>query len=758
MHQFVVVRNQALSAQQIRLLREQTQPPPQKTLKSLLRTYQIASLEGICPMGFAGDFYRMLSWGLCPDVVCGKICIDENVYLINNYHTAMATQRTVAIPQLVDLTVRLGLHKGNDSDVAVSTYTPPRRPLTKLPDIGYPSSAAAASTHHIGDGGVFDLQYGTAMDYLFPLLMPLNTLLWLFEDLLQYAVNLVLQVNHVHDHILNPFGLDGAFHGDATGGSSAVDSDADDQNASQYEHWLKNHQKADWYARSREGKVQGLYKAAVAWMNDRHDDSSGAGPQHAVDSKSTGAFMEAATADETATDVEMIATSAVSVTGDTQSIFATSKSSSADVNRNFNEWRTESAERAQAALMLAMWMATDVSDQGDPLDQPWAFQTTPLLAQPLRIALGYQTGFDAIQEDYVPMSEIQALLVLPASPVLGSVLKETHLIESLLQPGAQSTELAAEYFETTADPAPGEFYIDDSEPSVEEPAETPEPEVVLHEEVGDAGASRNVRQDYRFTIDENGEVVIVHEPKSDRASKAEAAHQERPVTAVPANTAKAPTPPVLQHFTQQQKKSAATDTPQVSQPESQKTNGSAPHWLSIFAEVNTDTIKAALHKDLKPLVAQGLTSTYVHSVIIERQMRKDHERVEERSRQARAQHGLAEQQTFLGAADDLLQASARRAAVDVQLKEFVHSLRGARRLADSTTSSNTGALTTTPKPGTSGTAGSVLTDTECSVAAAYYFPVTQYVAAQYGSVHSGTGILEEVRLIVSGGKPDGQAG
>lgn len=146
-----------------------------------------------------------------------------------------------------------------------------------------------------------------------------------------------------------------------------------------------------------------------------------------------------------------------------------------------------------------------------------------------------------------------------------------------------------------------------------------------------------------------------------------------------------------------------------------------PNWLKLFANLTTDTVKPALHTTLRPLTSQGLTHAFVHNLIIERQMC---------SSELMDQFGVGINNAEVG--DVLRQASLRRQGVDKELSRHV-----------------TPATTT----------ATIAHPTSCRAAASYYFPVTQYVASQFGAAHSGTGLLEEVRLIVSGGSaPDGQAG
>ena len=161
----------------------------------------------------------------------------------------------------------------------------------------------------------------------------------------------------------------------------------------------------------------------------------------------------------------------------------------------------------------------------------------------------------------------------------------------------------------------------------------------------------------------------------------------------------------------------------------------AQNWLKVFANLSTDDIKSALHTSLKPLASQGLTKSFLHDLIIARQIKRS-ESAQRRWRAEQGLHNEAEEHSIY----QLLKASLQRQEVDQQLMQFVSasSVSNTHKDAD--------------KPVTVGVP-------DCRAQASYYFPITQYVAAQYGSTHSGIGLLEEVRLIVSGGvAPEGHAG
>jgi len=157
--------------------------------------------------------------------------------------------------------------------------------------------------------------------------------------------------------------------------------------------------------------------------------------------------------------------------------------------------------------------------------------------------------------------------------------------------------------------------------------------------------------------------------------------------------------------------------------------------LKVFANLSTDDVKAALHTSLKPLAAQGLTKSFLHDLIIARQIKRS----ESAQRRWRVEQGLQKEGEEHG--DQLLKASLLRQEVDQQLVQSV------------------GPSSSLSKPHKDAVKTATADVPDCHAQASYYFPITQYVAAQYGSTHSGIGLLEEVRLMVSGGvAPEGHAG
>ena len=154
----------------------------------------------------------------------------------------------------------------------------------------------------------------------------------------------------------------------------------------------------------------------------------------------------------------------------------------------------------------------------------------------------------------------------------------------------------------------------------------------------------------------------------------------------------------------------------------------------MFANLSTDDIKSALHTSLKPLASQGLTKSFLHDLIIARQIKRS-ESAQRRWWAEQGLHNEAEEHS-----NQLLKSSLQRQEVDQHLMQFV----GGSSVSNAHNNANKHVTVGVP---------------DCRAQASYYFPITQYVAAQYGSTHSGIGLLEEVRLMVSGGvAPEGHAG
>jgi hypothetical protein len=226
--------------------------------------------------------------------------------------------------------------------------------------------------------------------------------------------------------------------------------------------------------------------------------------------------------------------------------------------------------------------------------------------------------------------------------------------DSLLIPLMESAVNAGNYLSVGCAERGGQFYVD---------AGKDEEKIDNEGTPLEDDQEREIHDKYQFTVNERGEIAIAE---------------------------------------------AATSAVKMSAPSPRRRQSSS--WLRVFANLTTDSIKAALHSDLAELVEAGLNASFVHRLILDRQ-------------DGRQDIELGKGQ---GYGPELAKIEPTSHSVQADFRE---AGRGA------------------------GTAA-----TDCAAAAAYYFPVTQYVAAQFGASHSGAGPLEEVRLIVSGGTPEGHGG
>jgi hypothetical protein len=314
----------------------------------------------------------------------------------------------------------------------------------------------------------------------------------------------------------------------------------------------------------------------------------------------------------------------------------------------FTSWRERADEEARAALILGMWLAEDASvGMRDPRDQPWNFKEAPLLSQPMHLSLGYRAGYGAVSDNYVPFDEVDALLSTTNDSFLIPLLESAVTVDDALPLDR-------------ADDG-GQFYID---------TETMEEKLESQGAPLEEDQRREIHDKYQFTVNKRGEIIIAEAGDIDHSAEA-------------ANTVRAAAPSPLRR-----------------RPSS---------WLRVFANLTTDSVKAALQSDLAELVEAGLNSSFVHSLILDRQ---------------RGRHDIE-----LGKGQDQSPNMAKIEATTLSVQSSPRDFREA-------------------SPGAA----------DCAAAAAYYFPVTQYVAAQFGASHSGAGPLEEVRLIVSGGTPEGHRG
>jgi hypothetical protein len=79
-HDFVIVRNKALSASQIKKLIQKRPPPYLPTFKKLLPMYGVYNFDDFCPLKWKKNPYLLWTWRICPEEVCGEICFHESFF------------------------------------------------------------------------------------------------------------------------------------------------------------------------------------------------------------------------------------------------------------------------------------------------------------------------------------------------------------------------------------------------------------------------------------------------------------------------------------------------------------------------------------------------------------------------------------------------------------------------------------------------------------------------------------------------------
>ena len=88
----IIVSNAALLVDDINLLMKTRPAVKLPTMSMLMNDYEIFSLENYCVKDWRRNFYLMWSWGLCPDIVCGAVCLSE-AFLLGKYDAVTSTGR-----------------------------------------------------------------------------------------------------------------------------------------------------------------------------------------------------------------------------------------------------------------------------------------------------------------------------------------------------------------------------------------------------------------------------------------------------------------------------------------------------------------------------------------------------------------------------------------------------------------------------------------------------------------------------------------
>lgn len=445
-HGLVVLRNRALAPAEMRALSERTRPPALPHLQTLLREHRIPSLEGLCPIEVGGDWYMQREWGLCPEAVCGPLCVDDNIYLQDNHRFLAGMHPTATLSEA------LGLEPVPNADIHGS-HSSGRR-SGDVADIGQPAGAGddvdgleagdrpGAGGHGAEDGMVLG---GGALNALLPILGPAA---WLLQDLLLLALHLLFD---------SPTGSPGPAT-DKTAAPGVEQAESPHVSA---------HRGTSGKRDLRERQVQRLYRSAMVLLNDRRSRV----PDGALSSSSVG-----------------------SPVGTARALF----------DCNFSEWRVAREGPAAAALTLGLWMAEDATaGKKDPRDFPWSFREATLLSQPLHLALGYRQGFHGLPENFVPEREVEALLAAPEdSYLLGKLLTSPVTAASIFGTAAHDSATKGANEELTAEHQ-GERQITIDYSTAPAAATRNGGEVA----VDSSGAT--ARDAYSFTVNERGEVELV---------------------------------------------------------------------------------------------------------------------------------------------------------------------------------------------------------------------------------------------------------
>lgn len=75
---FIIFQNLALEGTEVAELIRLRPPTEIPMFENLLDHYKIARPEKVCLPDWQNNYYLQHSWGLCPDIVCGSICLADN--------------------------------------------------------------------------------------------------------------------------------------------------------------------------------------------------------------------------------------------------------------------------------------------------------------------------------------------------------------------------------------------------------------------------------------------------------------------------------------------------------------------------------------------------------------------------------------------------------------------------------------------------------------------------------------------------------
>ena len=480
------------------------------------------------------------------------------------------------------------------------------------------------------------------------------------------------------------------------------------------------------YAEKAKVRAQGLYKAAMIWLNGRYAVGKEAGEVEGGWNRMLDlGRIESALAIAAAPSEGQVGGKSHSTPGQMQQIQhelslgnfhheqqqqqhhkpRRTRQGRSHLHQSVRDFRETAHERAYSALMLAMLMG-DSARTADDDDISWSFRTASLLNQPIQMALGFRAGYDAAAAEVVHNDDVDAILNQPHGSALRNVLG-----------GASLQDLVFFAARNGNDADDADDAGNDSGAAV----------VGARYKHGEGGAVdlRNIGKNRRYVghgkdddggnIDERLGISRVHTER--RGGTAEVAVD------VSGDIHASPPSRRVSHST--------------------STSQARKDWLRLLSNISIDSTITELDSplgSLRPLMTHGMTIHAARDMLIRRRLR-----LQQLPPASRAQ----ERQAAMNQLVRERVSAAARTAVEEWLGTEAGEISQQGSRAPSTATRGSGALNH---------GSSVFHQNECLAAAAYYFPVTQYVSSRMGKIESGVGILEEVRLVVSGSNPVGHGG
>jgi TPR repeat protein len=391
----LVVRNHGLSQKMTHRLRQSTKPPQTTFLTHLLRSYGHYSLEGLCPLvpfehhdalDSLKFFYLELSWGLCPQQVCGPVCVSPQFLL---------GIRTREVYFFYGGPYDAALEEGVSSKQHFNTEVPAmdglpvvhadgmrrkRRLLWQSLSDGDSNSGSDSST----DGSNSRVYANTdAADQQ----LVVRLVIWVRE-----MWNLVYHsLSWSYPYFTSPEYLA------AVGGEDDYHVDSHDYYAEE-QQWKKvryltgrveecniadRDPRLD-FATPKELKrrrlqraVHDMYHCGMVWLHGSYYHREANKDQSLLYETELCDWLVEPLVDNDGVDLEV---------------------------RRPRKERAQALERSMSAFTVASWFADELLAEYPPRvpNQPWSFRVSPLLMQPIHQALAYRYGFDNVEQVRLP--------------------------------------------------------------------------------------------------------------------------------------------------------------------------------------------------------------------------------------------------------------------------------------------------------------------------------------------------------------------